>query len=454
MSSKRCIADTRYSRYPRRALRCFGNDDMPFVRPSGVALLMTGDELMRGDTIDSNSAKIAQALIERGVLIREKATVGDDRVLLTTTIARLAKDHAVLIINGGLGPTSDDLTAEILAQLAGGSLIEHPKARHHVEQWCERRGITANRANLKQALVPDGAVLIDNPRGSAMGLAIDLGQCRVIATPGVPSELQAMMEAVLDNAAECISTESVHTLRLQTFGIGESTIEQRLIDANWPWPDEVTLGFRAGLPLLELKLTVQRDAHIPQQQACLAHLETLLGDHIIGRDNSTLAGALQQVLRAQGKTVTAAESCTGGLIASMITREPGSSAVFNAGFVSYSNHMKTSLLGVDATLLAHQGAVSESVVQHMLLGALEHANADVGVAVSGIAGPDGGTADKPVGTVWLAWGSREDLRTRRVVIPGSREFFQTLVAAAGLDLVRRFLLGLPAEPHYFARQSM
>lgn len=441
-------------RYSVASLNCFGTTDMSVLRPAGVALLMTGDELMRGDTIDSNSAKIAQALVERGVVVREKATVGDDRALLTEAIARLAKDHDVLIVNGGLGPTSDDLTAEVLAQLAGTALIEHPDARQHVEHWCERRGIKANNANLKQAWVPQGATLIHNPRGSAMGLVVDIYQCRVIATPGVPSELREMMPAVLDSAAERISTQAVHTLRLQTFGIGESTIEQRLADADYDWPAEVVLGFRAGLPLLELKLTVHDETHLPQQQASLAHLQRLFGDHIIGRESCTLASTLQQVLRTQGKTITTAESCTGGLIASMITREPGSSAVFNAGFVSYANQAKTQLLGVDPVVLAQQGAVSEAVVKQMLLGALDRAHADVGVAVSGIAGPEGGTPDKPVGTVWLAWGSLSEVRTRCVVIPGTRDFIQTLVAAAGLDLVRRFLLDLPAEPHYFTRQSM
>ena len=149
-----------------------------------------------------------------------------------------------------------------------------------------------------------------------------------------------------------------------------------------------------------------------------------------------------------------AESCTGGTIASMMTREAGSSAVFHAGYVTYANHVKTALLGVSEADLEEHGAVSEPVVRQMLLGALDRSGADIGVAVSGIAGPDGGTDDKPVGTVWLAWGTTDEVRTRKVVIPGSRQLFQTLVSAAGLDLVRRQLLGLPREPHYFARQAL
>lgn len=421
--------------------------------PATIALLMTGDELMRGDTVDSNSAKIASALAETGVVVQEKATVGDDRQRLSAAIARLAEDHAVLIVNGGLGPTSDDLTAEVIAQLAGIALVEHAKARTHVEDWCARRGITANDANLKQAFMPLGAQLIHNPRGSALGFAVDLGHCRVITTPGVPSELMAMLPEVLALTSERVATHSVHTLRLQTFGMGESSIQQAINDSGYAWPAQVALGFRAGLPQLELKLTVNDDAHIPLQRACLDHLQALMGDHIIGEASTTLAQALAHALREQHKTVTTAESCTGGLIAAMITREPGSSDIFQAGYVTYANDIKHRTLGVSLDDLDHHGAVSEAVVRQMLVGALAHSGADMGIAVSGIAGPGGGSEEKPVGTVWLAWGSSDIMHTRRVVIPGPRDDVQQLVAAAGLDLVRRQLLGLPTEPQYFSRQA-
>jgi nicotinamide-nucleotide amidase len=426
---------------------------MTVIRPAGVALLMTGDELMRGDTVDSNSAHIAQALTERGVVVREKTTVGDDRDLLLETIARLAKDHDVLIINGGLGPTSDDLTAEVVAQLANTPLKEHPDARSHVEAWCQRLGVTPNESNLKQAKVPFGAALIDNPTGSAMGFSTDIYRCRVITTPGVPRELKAMMASVLTLTSERITTQNAHTRRLQTFGIGESTIQQLLNDSELPWPPSVNLGFRAGMPQLELKLTVNNEDDLPQQQHCFEQLSALFGDHILGEGDTTLASALQQTLRAQGKTVTAAESCTGGLIASMITREPGSSAVFNAGYVTYANASKRDTLGVSQEDLDKHGAVSEPVVRQMLAGALERSGADIGIAVSGIAGPSGGTDDKPVGTVWLAWGSQDAMQSHCVVIPGSRDLFQNLVAAAGLDLMRRQLLALPPQPHYFTRRT-
>lgn len=420
---------------------------------SRISLLMTGNELMSGDTVDSNSALIARALAESNLQPDMKITTGDDRDLLHESIAQLCKSSDVLIVNGGLGPTADDLTAEILAELAGTELHEHPGAREHVETWCQRRGIEANQSNLKQAFVPRGATLVENPVGSAVGFAIDIYRCRVIATPGVPSELKAMLPSVLERTRERTGGETAPILRLQTFGIGESTIQQR-VNQMPDWPMEVELGFRAGMPQLELKLRVESEHQIPAQQACLERLTESFGDHIIGTGDATLAQALQQVLRDQGKTLVTAESCTGGTIASMMTREAGSSAVFHAGYVTYANHVKTALLGVSEADLEEHGAVSEPVVRQMLLGALDRSGADIGVAVSGIAGPDGGTDDKPVGTVWLAWGTTDEVRTRKVVIPGSRQLFQTLVSAAGLDLVRRQLLGLPREPHYFARQAL
>lgn len=261
-----------------------------------------------------------------------------------------------------------------------------------------------------------------------------------------------MLPEVCDRIVGAIGGGAIHRVRLQTFGIGESTAQALIDEDNEPWPDNVVLGFRAGMPQLEIKLTAQSAS--PAVDQCRTKLERLIGDHILGEEDITLAGALQQVLRAQNKKMVTAESCTGGLIAAMMTAEPGSSAVFQAGFVTYANSIKHSVLGVDQTTLDNEGAVSEPVVQQMLSGALARSGADIGIAVSGIAGPDGGTDDKPVGTVWLAWGTESAMHTLQTVLPTDRGMFQKLVAAAGLDLVRRQLLGLPKIPHYFSRRAI
>ncbi len=423
-------------------------------RQPRVQLLLTGNEIMSGDTVDSNSALIAQRLGELAIGVYRKVTVGDDLALLRQELAAMTAASDLVIVNGGLGPTIDDLTAEILASVAGVPLEEHPAAVEHLRGWCARRNLQLNAANLKQAMLPRGAAVVDNPIGSAVGFEMTLGNCRIICTPGVPGELAAMLDNIIaDLASGFAEPPGRNILRLQTFGLGESTAQQIISDAVEDWPDEVELGFRAGAPQMEIKLSVQSAADLSAQQRCRQRLESLIGDHIIGDGDTLLAERVLQLLRERGATLSTAESCTGGLIASMLTRIPGSSEGFHAGFVTYSNDIKSSVLGVAANTLEQHGAVSEPVVREMALGAMERSGADYALAVSGIAGPDGGTAEKPVGTVWLAWGNRDTLRTRNLCWPVERTLFQTMIAAAGLDMLRRMLLGIDAEPVYFSQRD-
>tara|TARA_R110002110_G_scaffold405241_1_gene624239 strand:+ start:74610 stop:75863 length:1254 start_codon:yes stop_codon:yes gene_type:complete len=409
---------------------------------------------MSGDTIDSNSALIARRLGELSVGVYRKVTVGDEVELLQNELRAMTETADLVIVNGGLGPTIDDLTAEILAAVAGVGLCEHPAAIEHLERWCAQRNLPLNAANRKQAMLPEGATLVDNPIGSAVGFELTVNNCRVICTPGVPSELSAMLDDIIASLAAQLDRPAERSiLRLQTFGLGESTAQQIITDACVDWPAEVELGFRAGAPQMEIKLSVNSAQALPAQQRCRAELDRLFGDHIIGEGDTLLAEAVLQLLRQQGKTLTTAESCTGGLIASMLTRIPGSSDGFHAGFVTYANDIKHRVLGVSEDTLAREGAVSEAVVREMALGAMAQASADYAIAVSGIAGPDGGTEDKPVGTVWLAWGSRDKLHTRCLCWPVERTLFQTMIAAAGLDMIRRTLLGIELEPRYFSQRE-
>ena len=417
-----------------------------------ISLLLTGNELMSGDTVDRNSAIIAQALAEKNLQVTEKATVGDDFNLLCRTLSRLIKDYDVVIVNGGLGPTVDDLTTEVVASLIDDEIVENSDARHHVEAWCRARGITANQADLKQVYLPRGSEIVPNPVGSAVGFVQNLSQALVIATPGVTNELKAMLSDIVTRVTERVGCSEACLLRLQTFGIGEAAVQQIIREQIPDWPAEVKLGFRAGLPQLELKLAIEEKQQLGALEFCHQKLLAAFGDHIIGSDDDSLVNVLQSVLREQGKTVTTAESCTGGQIAAMITKEAGASAVFDVGFVTYSNAMKRDVLGVDHDDLRTYGAVSEPVVRQMLLGALECSGADIGVAVSGIAGPEGGTENKPVGSVWIAWGTESDLRTHQARLLGTRQTCQILTAAMGIDLMRRHLLGLPPLPNYFTRQ--
>jgi nicotinamide-nucleotide amidase len=420
-----------------------------------VQLLLTGNEIMSGDTVDSNSALIAQRLGAVGIGVHRKVTVGDEVGLLTAELADMITGSDLVIVNGGLGPTIDDLTAEILASVAEVPLQQDPEAVTHLEQWCARRNLELNAANLKQAMLPQGSTIVDNPIGSAVGFEMLVQGCRIICTPGVPSELAAMLDGIVAKLiAEHTGLTKRNILRLQTFGLGESTAQQIISDTLSDWPPEVELGFRAGAPQMEIKLSVGSASASRAQQYCRDQLEQCFGDHIIGEGDTLLAEKVLQLLRERGATLATAESCTGGLIASMLTKIPGSSEGFHAGFVTYSNAIKHAVLGVQESSLEQHGAVSEEVVREMAEGALQRSGADYALAVSGIAGPDGGTPEKPVGTVWLAWGEQQNIRTRCLCWPVERTLFQTMIAAAGLDMIRRQLLGIEDEPRYFAQRRV
>lgn len=420
-----------------------------------VQLLLTGDELMSGDTVDSNSAMIARELAGLGLTPSRRVTLGDDRRALAQEIASLCADADVLFINGGLGPTIDDLTAEVLGEVADSGLSEHPDALSHLERWCKKRGLVLNAANRKQAMLPTGCALIPNPVGSAVGFSLNVNNCLVLCTPGVPSELRAMLPVILERLRERYGiTLQKDILRLQTFGLGESTAQQLVVDNHPDWPSEVSLSFRAGAPQLEIKLSVTRAEHRPARDNCRQWLESLFGDHIIGEGDTRIAEAVIDLARAGGLTISCAESCTGGMIASMLTQIAGASDVFPGGFVTYSNALKQSVLGVKAATLETEGAVSEGTVKEMVLGALDASGADLAVAVSGIAGPGGGTPDKPLGTVWIAWGDRQHIETVCLCWPVERVLFQTMVAAAALDTLRRRLAGISTLSRYFDQRRL
>lgn len=416
-----------------------------------IQLLLTGNELMSGHTIDSNSAMIAEFLSGKGYSIHRKVTVGDDPLELLADMKRLCETGDILIMNGGLGPTLDDLTAQLLSDLTGKPLVENPIARRHLEDWCERRKSPLNHSNLKQAILPEGVEIIPNPTGSAVGFTMIYEDCLIICTPGVPSELRTMMEqTIVDTICKRHpNDQQTDTVRLQTFGLGESTLQEMVNHDYGEWPEQVELSFRAGIPLLEVKLIIHDLSHKVIQQRCYQRLHELIGDFIIGEESTTLAESVVKLLQNSQTTITTAESCTGGLIASAITEIAGASTVFEAGFVTYSNRMKQQLVGVPELTLKTYGAVSEEVVIAMTNGALERSGADYGIAVSGVAGPGGGSAEKPVGTVWMAWGHKDNLRTRRMTLTTDRKRFQQMVTAITLDLTRRELLSLEPQPTYY-----
>jgi len=417
-----------------------------------ISYLLTGNELMSGDTIDSNSAMLSQSLKDIGLMPTKKMVVGDDFDLLVRSIQELIKESDVLIINGGLGPTRDDLTAQALAQASGRAIERHPAALSWLEEWAGSRGFVVTEANLKQADLPAGCEIIENPVGSAVGFSCIYQDCLVLCTPGVPSELKLMVsQQLLPLIREHGDlTDSGDISRMRLFGISESGL-QDIIDQQFPdWPAEVELGFRVQLPLIELKLRTIGESNRALNELWSEKLRTLFSDYIIGNNDTRLSQAVNQSLLDAGKRLVTAESCTGGAIAAAITSEAGASAVFVGGFTTYSNTMKQDVLAVSADTLEHHGAVSEATVIEMVQGALGKTDADVALAISGIAGPDGGAPGKPVGTVWIAWGDQRQQKSRRFLLPMSRIAFQRTATAIAMDLLRRELRGLPTNVDYFA----
>ncbi|OUR62715.1 damage-inducible protein CinA [Colwellia sp. 39_35_sub15_T18] len=429
------------------------------VKTPKVQLLLTGNELMTGDIVDSNSAMIAQQLKELGLQISRKVTIADDLPLLINEINQLAAQADILIINGGLGPTVDDLTAQALAKATEVTLTEHSQALAHITSWCKKLGATLNEPNLKQAILPQGCEIIANKQGSAVGFKVNHLNCDIYCTPGVPHELSTMLiEQIKPDIMKKIPKELITDVtRLQVFGLGESTL-QKMVNEQLPdWPSDIELGFRAGMPLLEVKLTTNSLQGHTQKEHWQQKISSLLDDHLIAQvTDKPLGLAKHLLLKLEQKNlkITTAESCTGGLIASMLTREAGSSQSFEAGFVTYSNAIKSKLLAVDEEILNNHGAVSEATVLAMAKGALLQSSADMVIAVSGVAGPEGGSKNKPVGTVWLAWGHKNNLKTVCLLIPLPRSHFQQYVASIGLDLIRRELINSQQTAQYIIERQV
>lgn len=429
------------------------------MKQLNIQLLMTGDELMTGDIVDSNSSMIAQYLKEIGLEISRKVTVPDNLTMLSEEIISLAAKADILIINGGLGPTIDDLTAEALSVATSKPLVQHQQALSHLKKWCLKRDTTLNEPNLKQTILPEGCNIIANEKGSAVGFQVNFKHCTIFCTPGVPHELKTMItKEILPQIVKKAPKDIVlDVTRLQIFGLGESSL-QKLIDDRLPdWPKEVDLGFRAGLPLLEVKLTTKTAKGLALKLKYLPRLYNILGDHILGevdKQPKSLAEYVVELLARDNQKLTLAESCTGGMIASLLTQISGASTVFEAGFVTYSNDIKSKVLNVNEKTLIKYGAVSDQTVLAMAQGALEKASADFVIAVSGVAGPGGGTPEKPVGSVWIAWGSKGYIQRQYLKIPVPRLYFQNYVAAIGLDLIRRLLIKSTETPNYIKERAI
>lgn len=417
-------------------------------------ILAIGDELCLGQTVDTNSAWISAKLAEHGISTYAHQTVSDDRRAVELAIRWAAHNAELVIISGGIGPTEDDLTREALADAMGVELVEDAAALKTLEAFFHGRGRPMPQRNRVQALHPVGAATLPNPNGTAPGLRAKLDRAELFVVPGVPREMRPMiLEQVLprveghNGGRGVILTTSIHT-----FGSGESTIAEKL----GPLMDRQrnpTVGTTVADGIVSIRIRAEHADHTTARrelEATVEQVRRIVGPLAFGRDDARLQDTVIAALLDHKRTIATAESCTGGLIGAMLTDVPGSSDAFAGGWVTYSNALKRSQLGVDPAALETRGAVSEPVVRAMAAGALDRSGADLAVSVCGIAGPGGGSDDKPVGTVWLglAWrdeAGRVQTDARVARLPGDRAAVRDRAAKCALQWVRLHLLGESVE---------
>lgn len=403
-----------------------------------AVIVAIGSELVTGQTIDTNSGFLARQLGRLGIETIEHVTVGDDRRAIADVLTEAAERADLVIVSGGLGPTPDDLTRHALADAMGVDLVSDPDQLERIERFFAKRGRKMIPANRVQATFPRGAEPLTNEVGTAPGIHARLGDAEVYVVPGVPSEMRWMYGNVIRPRLPAGQGAILHRV-LHSYGQGESDIAARITDLMRRDDGPVRVGTTVAAGLVSMRVTA-RGADEAEADNCarrmLDEIRRRLGDLVVGEGEETMASAVGTLLRSAGQTVATAESCTGGLVGELITSVPGSSEYFLGGVVTYTNRMKRELLGVPAELLEAHGAVSKPVARAMADGARRVLAADWAIALTGIAGPTGGSDEKPVGLVWIALSGPDGTAVHRHVFPGTREIVRHRSALMALNHLR------------------
>ncbi|HSN14450.1 MAG TPA: competence/damage-inducible protein A [Anaeromyxobacteraceae bacterium] len=408
--------------------------------PLTIEILSTGDELLTGQVVDTNSTWLMDRLWDLGLMVRRKTLVGDDRADLRAAIEETCGRADVVVMSGGMGPTEDDLTSEVVASVLGVPLELHEPSLRAIEERMRSFGRVMTPNNAKQARFPRGAEPIPNRFGSAPGFAARVGRATLFCLPGVPVEFKGLCdEAVIPRlAARVGDVPAARVLKL--FAVGESNADDAMRPVMQdPANRDVRFGFRAHWPEVHVKWSVPGPGASARADAILARAREIFGDRAWGEGKDELPGLVVAGLVARGERVALAESCTGGLLAELVTAVPGASAVFDLGVVAYANAMKERLLGVPGDVLVANGAVSEPVARALAEGARRVSGAHWGVGITGVAGPSGGTPEKPVGTVHLAIAGPAGTTAVQRAYRGDRERIRRHAAYDALDLLRRAL---------------
>jgi nicotinamide-nucleotide amidase len=404
-------------------------------------LLTIGSELLSGATVNTNAAVLARALGGIGIVCRRHVSVGDDRARLVEALREAAARCELLVTTGGLGPTFDDITIEAVGEAAGLPLRYDPAAATAVRRFYRRSRRTLQRAALRQACLPAGADALPNPIGTAPGMWLRLPSTLVIALPGVPAEMRAILErSVLPRLKRLAGPRTLLSRTLRTAGIVELSIQAVL--RRLRLPDGLDIGLYPQLRMVDVRMTA-RAASLRAARRAIAQTEHALrrrlGTAVYGADADTLEGVIGALLVRRRRTLAVAESCTGGLVCDRLTDVPGSSRYLRGGVVAYHDQLKRGVLDVRAATLARHGAVSAATVREMAQGVRRRAGADIGLAISGIAGPTGATPGKPVGLVYVGLADARRVRAQRFQFFGDRLAIKTQAAQAALDGLRRDL---------------
>lgn len=418
------------------------------MNAKNAEIVSIGAELLHGVLDDTNALFLAEALMEIGVEVSYRTVVGDDRERIHQILGQALSRAAVVVATGGLGPTEDDRTRDALGDVSGRPLVLHGETLKRIEERFARRGVAMPEVAKRQAWVPEGFAVLPNHHGTAPGLLWREGGRILVALPGPPREMRPLFtEQVLPVLLEeAGGGRLLRTRTIKVCGLFESQVEERILDLFRP--DHPAVGLLARAGEIHIRITVSGTAEevASQLEAWERKLRERLGDAIFGVDEERLEEVVGRLLRLQGKTVAVAESCTGGLVVHRITNIPGSSDYFERGIVSYSNRAKEEILQVPGSVIERHGAVSPEVAGAMAAGVRRHAEADVGLGVTGIAGPGGGTESKPVGLTYIALADATGEEWREYRFPYRREENKLWASQMALEMLRRYLLKIGGEP--------
>lgn len=408
-------------------------------------VITIGDEILIGQITDTNSAWISARLNEAGITVARKLTVGDDREEILRSVGEAMAECEVVIVTGGLGPTKDDITKLTLAQFFGCGIVRDEKTYLRNEETLAARGIAYNELNRGQAMVPECCTVLPNDNGTAPGMWFESGNRVLVSLPGVPFEMKALMEdEVIPRLKKHFSLRRVIHRTAITFGLAESVLAQTVSEWESSLPAWLRLAYLPSPSQIRLRLSaydVEGRDEETEIDCRFAELERIIPEYLIGYGEDTVASATARLLRERGATLAVAESCTGGAVSAGFTATAGASDYFLGSVVAYSNEVKANVLGVSRESLAAHGAVSRQVAEEMAAGIRRLCGSDYAVSTTGIAGPSGGSPEKPVGTVWIAVAAPEGVFSRKFVFGKLREQNIERASATAVNMLRLIMSG-------------